>query len=267
MSDLSMKAYGMAEEANRSIALGMSKMMVHDLAQKSPMAMEALGKFPTSVRKAVEAAGDDSEEVTRILATHIINSTQYQYNRASMSEMGRTLGPLFSAFSKWPSATLGQVVEGYRTGGLAGSKRLAEQLVAPWILLEAADQVMNYTAGEPSDRRNKLLSKSGLSQAAPIGNLRGYLPEGALGVGTGDFWSPPAVDTALKLFASGQGNSASNINKAIDNSIYAFAPGGMGGWIRFITDDLVTLYTGQRPEGSTFIDKTKSGLEAINREF
>jgi len=256
MAEVGMKPYEWAESVNRSVAFGASEMMANDLNKGSKLAETALMRFPSSVRSAVERARDagDVGGMVREIATHIVNSTQYQYNRASMSEYGRTMGPLFSAFSKWPTATLGQVVEGYRSkGALGGSARLAEQLVAPWVLLETADALMGQYSDEGlTDRQKKLFSSQGISQAAPIGTLKGVV--------TGDFFTPPVIDTALKLFAepsraADSEQAISRMQKAAENGVYMFAPGGLGGWIRFVTDDLVTLATGERPEGSTTLER------------
>ncbi len=263
-AEISMKPYEIAEGANRAIAWGASKMMAADLAAGSGAARRSLERFPTSVRRAVEEAGAQGrwDDAQRIIGEHVINSTQYQYNRASMSEFGRTMGPLFSTFSKWPTATLGQVVEQFRTNGaVAGGTRLAEQLVAPWALLEAADWAMGMavpgTENEGSDRQNKLFSKEGFSQAAPIGNLKGIV--------SGDFFTPPVVDTALKAF--GGMEDTSKLQKAASNAVYSFAPYGLGGWVRFITDDLTTLYTGERPEGSDFIERSEEGARKLGVNF
>jgi hypothetical protein len=47
--------------------------------------------------------------------------------------------------------------------------------------------------------------------------------------------------------------------KGLNSTINNFAPGA--GVTRFLTDDLVTFMTGERPEGSTFLERTGSGVE------
>lgn len=260
VASIIMKPYEWAEAANRSIAWGASKMMASDLKQGSKVANDVLAEFPLSVKRAVDKAkaAGDWNAVEDLIGNHIINSTQYQYNRASMSEFGRTMGPLFSGFTKWPTATLGQSVEAFRSKGLkGGALDFGTKLIAPLALLETADMIMNQTVTPiiGQDRADKLFSKSGLSQSAPIGNLKGIV--------TGDFFTPPVVDTALKMFIGQSANDHKHMQRALDNGLYMFAPGGLGGLTRFLTDDLVTLYTGQKPEGSTFLEKTSSGLHEM----
>lgn len=275
VAEVGIKPYQWAEQANRGITFAMSEMMSGDLLRGSSVARDALGRFPTSVQRSASAAiaAGDEALLTRIIANHMINNTQYQYNRASMSQYGRTFGPLFSTFSKWPTATLGQAIEEYRkSGALRGTQRLGETLVGPWLMLEAADTLMGQHSEDGfSDRQQKLLSKQGFSQAAPIGNLAG--------IASGDFFTPPVIDTALaglrgakqagQALLSGEMPDSEELirplQKTIANSIYQFAPGGLGGWTRFITDDAVTLMTGERPGGSDFGERTQSGIDELSR--
>jgi hypothetical protein len=263
-SDIAMLPYTWAETANRSIAIGMAEMMAHDLLGKSKMAQSALRRFPTSLRSRAEAAiaNGDQKLLTKELATHIVNSTQYQYNKLSQSEYGRTMGPLFSAFSKWPTATLGQIIEGYRTRGLAGgTAQLARTMVVPLMLLEAGDYIIGqYSPEGLSEREQKLFGSTGLSQAAPVGNIKA--------IATGDFFSPPIIDTAVKTFINPLDKNAGNkLRRALGNALYGFAPGGIGGYVRFITDDAVTLATGHIPEGGDFVERSVKGADTISQKL
>jgi len=265
VADLGMRPYQWAEVANRAIAWGAGRMMASDLMKGSKLAMGSLNRFPESVRFAARdlITAGNQDGLGKLLSEHLVNSTQYQYNRASMSDYGRTMGPLFSTFSKWPTATVGQIIEGYRTkGAIRGSTQLTEQLVAPFLLLEAADWAMGqanaWDDAEGTDVQKKLLSREGLSQGAPIGNIKGII--------TGDFFSPPIIDTAMKVIqALGTEDRAMALEKAASNGLYMFAPGGIGGWIRFVTDDVATLATGQRPEGSSFLERTQEGWRQITK--
>jgi hypothetical protein len=247
---------------NRGIAYRMSQIFVDDLVRGSAAATTSLKRMPPPTIRAIEQALQEGDRTTALkhAATHIINSTQYQYNRASMSEYGRTMGPLFSVFSKWPTATVGQVVESYRSKGLGGASiDTGKKLVLPMLLLEAADRIYLMSQGEDtfSDREAKFVSKSGLSGAAPLGNLSG--------IATGDFFTPPAVDIATKAFirpvSRGQWDSlGESVGNGVQESLYQFAPGAAGGWIRFLTDDVVTVVEGERPEGG-FVEKAVKAVE------
>ena len=73
----------------------------------------------------------------------LINAnTMFNYDRANMSGYGRTMGPLFSQFSKWPLMMLGKArapraIESNRDATM----RTAQALFLPMAVAMAADQV------------------------------------------------------------------------------------------------------------------------------
>ena len=257
-----MAPFQAAETANRAIAFRASEVFVDDLMGNSKLAQGALRRFPTSVRRGLERAlaAKDRDAALKIAATHIINNTQYQYNKAAMSQYGRSAGPVFSAFSKWPAATLGQTREAFQTKGLAGgAAKIGEQLVAPWVLLEAADWAYKNAMDEEelSPREAAFLTKGGIGHTAPVGNL--------VSIARGDWLTPPAVDVVMKTFVRPwqQGNIESVPDKmlnAIGNGIYTFAPAGAGAWVRALTDDAVTIMSNERPEGRNPAERAASTL-------
>lgn len=272
MGDLTMIPYTKMDMANRALVLSMAEMLAYDLAGGSAAAQKALRRLPATVRSQVSKAGSE-EEVARILASHLNASTQYHYNRASMSEWGRVGGPLLSTFSKWPTATAGEILQEYREkGAVRGSTRLAGKFVAPYILFQAADYLISQTGdaegieGIPvirqkeklSDRQQKFFGKGGLSQAAPIGALEGIL--------SGDFFTPPVVDAILSgtLVPLMKGDDK-KMQKGLSSTIQNFTPGSV--YVRFLTDDLVTLLSGERPEGGDFLERSEEGLRRIRKEI
>lgn len=261
--------YRASESLNRAIAFGASEMMANDLMRGSKFAQSALARFPTSVQREARAAisGGDMAGLVRSLSEHIVNNTQYQYNRASQAQYIRTLGPLFSTFSKWPTATFGQVVGAYRDrGALGATGKLAQELVLPFVALETVDQLLMAYNGEDqlSDRQKKVLGNEGLSQAAPIGNLRS--------IASGDLLTPPIIDSfvATVIDPMKQETTEDMLRKALKggaNATYMFAPGGAGGWVRLITDDLVTHLTGERPEGTNYFERTVEGARQLEKKL
>jgi hypothetical protein len=246
--DAAMYFYTKMDTINRSIAYGAAQVMAHDLSRGSAAAARSLRRFPRTVQEQVARAGN-TDEIGKVIASHLNASTQYNYNRASMSEFGRVMGPLFSTFSKWPTATAGEILSEYRTKGvLRASTRTAEKFVAPFLLFTAADYLMRRdNDGEATDRQQVLFGKGGLASSAPIGSVGAIV--------RGDFFTPPAVDAVLQgtLIPALQGNGA-KLSRGLSSAIQNFTPGSV--YVRFLTDDLPTLVTGRRPEGSTFIERT-----------
>ena len=262
-SDLIMIPFEIAEKVNRGLAFRMSEVFVDDLFKGSTAAMKSLNAMPTATRRSVERAIAAGDRKAALIAAgeHIIHTTQYQYNRASQSQYGRTMGPLFSQFSKWPTATLGQLTEAYKTKGLGGGTiATAQKLLVPLLLLEAGDRMYLAASGDEkfSDREAKLVGKEGLSTAAPIGNIKGMV--------TGEFFTPPVVSLGMKMFmeplkGGDKVTLADSIGRGLQDAAYQLAPGALGGWTRLITDDMVTAVEGKRPEGPGFIDRASRLLE------
>lgn len=262
--EYSMKLYTWLDAMNRSIALSTADIMAHDLGRGNKFAQKALSKMPSTVRKQV-ALAQSPEEIANIIGSHLNASTQYNYNRASMSEYGRTLGPLFSVFSKWPTATAGEIIHELRVGGkLKGSARVAEKFLAPLVMLQIADYLVfgenlnpfGEDAKEKSERAKMLFSKAGLSQTAPIGSLKGIV--------TGDFFTPPLIDAVVKstVVPILTGNQA-ELKAGLVSSIQNYMP--LSGYIRFLSDDLPTIITNERPEGSNFIERAEAGVKKVTK--
>lgn len=263
LGDAAMYLYTKTDVINRSISLATAEVMVNDLTKGSKLAQKAIDRLPTTVQKQVSKA-TSRDELVEILSSHLNAATQYNYNRLSLSEFGRTMGPYFSVFSKWPTATAGEIIQEVRNKGvLKGSARNMEKYLAPLMLMQAADILMfGYDPDKPwqeneenkSDIAKKLFGRAGLSQSAPLGSIEGIIK--------GDFWTPPAIDAAMKGFIlpSMEGD-AGKLAKGLDTTMQNFTPGSV--WVRFLTDDLVTFMTGERPEGSTFVERTKSGIDTL----
>lgn len=255
MGDAAMFLYTKMDMINRAITLSTAEMMAKDLASGSQAAAQTLKKFPSTVQKQV-ARAQSPEQVAEIIGSHLNASTQFNYNRASMSEYGRTMGGLFSTFSKWPSATAGEMVQELRDkGALKGTLRNAEKYVAPLLLFQAADYLL--FGGDPeqmTDRQKKIMGSSGLSQAAPIGSGKAIL--------TGDFFTPPAVDAIVQgIVAPAISGDEGKVQKGIASAIQNFTPGSV--YVRFLTDDLPTLISGDRPEGGDFLERTLEGSRQL----
>lgn len=257
LGGVSLHLYSKLDNVNRAIALSVAENMARDLAKGVPLAQDAMKNFPTALRRQVGLASSE-EEVAKMIAQHLNASTQYNYNRASMSEFGRTMGPLFSIFSKWPTATAGEILQEFRDkGALKGSLRNAEKYLYPLLMLKAGDYLLSNGEGPKegfSDRQKKLFGATGMAQAAPIGSLEG--------IAKGDFFTPPAIDLLLQTAVLPTlEQDPEKFKKGMSNALQSFAPGSV--YIRFLTDDLVTYLYGHRPQGSNFIERTQEGAHRL----
>lgn len=260
-----MALFQAGERWNRALVVGVADNMTKDLMRGSGEATQALRNFPYSVRKEVmlsHAAGDTAGVFTAI-ARHVNDTTVFSYNRAAMFELGRTLGPMLSTFSKWPTSIYGEARYDLLSRGISrGSAKIFQRLALPYLGLRLADYALfdmsltDKKDSEMSDRQKKIFGAKGLSKMAPIGALS----EAA----SGKIFTPPAVDLLvndfLKPVAEGE---PSKLSKGFETLLRYSVPGS--GLLRFVTDDLVTLATGRAPEGKTLMERAANGIDRATK--
>jgi hypothetical protein len=262
--ELSMMPYQASETANRLITRGVAEMMAHDIVKgtgnMNKLALQSLKKFPTDIQMAVNAAKGDQAQIAQVLGEHLNSKTMFNYNRPAMSEYGRFMGPLFSQFSKWPTAIAGEAIQDLRSKGLIrGSARMSVRLALPYALFSAVDYMI-ATGGdveetlkamvpfsekpELTDKQKVLTGGSGLAGTTPATSLTGFY--------SGDMFTPPAVDMLVSktlipfLKASDNEERQEALGKGLTNSLKTFT-GGMQ-YIRFFTEEYPVLFEGQSYE-------------------
>lgn len=227
---IGMAAFQKSEEFNRALVVSVADKMSKDLAAGNGAAMASLSRFPQDIRNTILRDPGHIRDNYELLAKYLNSTTMYNYNKASMSELGQTLGPLFSTFSKWPTATAGDIIHNVRSLGLTGSiPRNVEKYLAPFMLLAAAQRLTLGAPDEMSDMKKKLVGKEGLSGMAPIGTVKGLL--------TGEVFTPPilrTVGSALKPAATG---NTEGLKSGISSIAKSYAPGA--GIFKFFTEDML----------------------------
>lgn len=259
LGEVALYLYSKMDILNRAIALGTSDIMARDIAKGTPAVKAAFKKLPNTIKSEINST-KNVEEIADIIGRHLNAATQYNYNRISMSEFGRTMGPLFSIFSKWPTATAGDIIGELRDKGtLKGSLRNLEKYVYPLLMLKAIDYLATEGEGTKegySDVTKKFVGGTGLAQAAPLGSIEGIIK--------GDFFTPPAIDAVMQglIIPTIEGDTG-KLQKGLANALQQWTPGSV--YVRFLTDDLVTYLYGSRPEGSDFIERTQEGFNRLTK--
>lgn len=207
---LAMGLYETAERANRAFVVSMGRELAKDVlnpgAGLHKSAMDFVGKLNPGVRNAVKEAiaAQNTKEVERLLINNLLDKTIFQYNRGSMSEFGRTMGPVLSTFSKWPTVLVGDILEAYEREGLVkGTLQNMRKYVGPLVLLASANAAL--TEGKPFTQEDEQIAaliggESGLTSMSPLMALR-------QGIGL-----PPLVQSGIKVT---QGALTGDIDKAI----------------------------------------------------
>ncbi len=259
LNKTSLYLFGKTEEFNRGVVVELAKQLSKDLQQGNVRAIDVVNKMPVTMRKHVmQNLQGNPDEVTAELARYFNSVIAQNYNKLSASEFARTAGPLFSAFTKWPSVALGQAAYELKSKPLLeGAARVTGLVGTPWLVLSAIDYATGERSDrdedERSDRLKKIVGSEGASKLAPVGSLKS--------LATGDFFTPPALGLAKKA-----GSSLADPNKEFSDVITStsgevirnFVPGA--GLLKFFTQDLPTLMRNEPVEGDNFFERTEEGL-------
>jgi hypothetical protein len=258
-TDAAMFMFEKSEALNRQITSDLGVLVAKDLMEGSSKgAQKFLENAGSGYRRAVQQAikQGNAEEVERLTQNYLIGKTMFHYNRASMSEFGRFMGPFFSVFTKWPSSIAGDVLQIMTREGKLPPKlmRAGGKYMMPWGLAVSADYALTPEDGA-TPVQERLLGKQGLAGAAPIGNVKNILQ--------GSFGKPPVVAAVTDLPVAVLERDPEKAWKWFNSTVNAFAPGA--GLVRFLTDDLPTFVEGERPQG-TFLGKAAKavGIEDLD---
>lgn len=217
-----------SEQMNRALVISVADRMSKDIASGSQAALASLNRFPEQVRNSVLADTSHIANNYETLAKYLNSTAAYNYSKASMSEFGQVMGPLFSTFSKWPTATAGDIIYQMRSRGVMASlPRNAEKYLLPWMILGQAQRTLLGAPEDMSDMQKKIVGREGLSGMSPIGTLKN--------VANGQMLVPPMARTASEVvrpLLRGDTDSAKN---GLINLAKSYTPGA--GIFRFVTQD------------------------------
>jgi hypothetical protein len=190
---MAMYMYTQSDIANRLVTLRVGKTLVADILEGQKDALKYVSRMPPAYRrKTIQAINEgNAEEVKQNVMSHLIATTQFNYTRASMSEYGRSMGGMFSMFSKWPTAIGAELADNYSVGQLArakkqmrldeGNAKTLRKYLLPLMALQAADHMM----GRPEEKEPRL-------EAAVGSKFTGYSPLSSLPA------SPSKFDSMFK---------------------------------------------------------------------
>lgn len=119
-----------------------------------------------------EARGSkDWKPVEEALSRYVVGKTLQYYTPTQMSELGRDMGRVVSAFGTWPTSVAGDVARDYiRRGAMGGSATTFRKYIAPLGLLYAIQHVASAGGWDPtsSPRMKTLTGATGLTGASPF---------------------------------------------------------------------------------------------------
>lgn len=231
-SDAMLAAYQRTEWINRYGAYRAGRRLADLVAEGDKDTLKYLSKnVPVAIRRRIlKSVNEGDIDAARDTAGGwLIDTTILNYTRASLSEYGRTMGPLFSMFTKWPTTIGADVIDTYmRLNGLAATGRIVEKYLAPWALFGATGLAATYVIGE--NRGRVLFGAGGLEGSAPIGSAKDFF--------TGEFMKAPALDVVSSLGAAFQ--NPDKMGQWMDRQVMTFSTGGA--LIEQLTSDMPALF-------------------------
>lgn len=233
MAKVFMRTYAAMDTLNRAATVDMSERLVRDVAAGDRAAMKAVSKMPLAVKRQIIAGKGNPEAQTRIIAEYLNSATQFNYNKASLSEIGTILGPFFSTFTKWPLATAGDIAADLRTKGFGGGGiRALEKYGVVWALAQAADSLLYYGLTgdvefspdfkEAGPRIQKMIGRGGIASMSPVESLRPLLP----GDRDKSLITPPVIDAVYKIVTPLLEGDTEKSSKEGMKALTTFTPGG-----------------------------------------
>jgi hypothetical protein len=261
VTDISMKAFELSEVMNRAIAREVAADVTGDLlgkgsAKANAAAQNFLQQSGSAFRRQAEQLirSGDAVALEKLTREYLTSRTIFNYNRATMSEFGRFVGPALAVFTKWPFMIAGDVMEQYRRrGALGGSSELARKYLAPLMAVWAVDRLVLPDADESPTRRF-ILGGGGLTSAAPIGTV--------MSIVSGKVMQPPVVATVGKLTAGVMaGDPLGGAWRAFNGALESFTPGAV--LLRTYTD--VRDWRAEEKSEGTFLNKLAPDLEVDER--
>jgi hypothetical protein len=237
---LAMALYEFAEKANRAFVVSMGRELTKDVLANDKTAMKYLQKINVGTRKEVmdALAAKDSAKVEQLLINNLLDKTIFQYNKGSMSQFGRSMGPVMSTLSKWPTVLAGDVIDTYeRRGAGKGSMDLARKYVGPLALLASLNAAL--TGGEAFKQEDPQLGaligrKQGLTSLSPLMSLKQ------------EWGAPPVVQSARKVTEGALTGDMNKVVKGLASVGDAYLP-VIPGVLRTM-NDVSKLTTGEENE-------------------
>lgn len=246
-SDWAMTLYTASDIINRQVTRRMARDLANMYKAGDAQAVSILQRLPKSYKTRLRR---NPEDVDKIVANYLMSNTQFNYDRANMSEFGRVMGKMFSVFTKWPTAVAGDVYKKVQTGQIDNA---LIKYLGPLLTFYMADS-MTPEKVKKQGRYQKLVGPGGFTSWAPALSVNSLV--------TGDIMAPPLWQTASEFRRGVQQASPDSLYRTLNKAAQSFMPGA--GYVRFMTDDLPSFIENRRPRGP-FFRRAERGVKKAGR--
>lgn len=210
-----------AFEASETIMRSMTRFMAKDLAKLHGTGAQDYETFLKTLPRAYRQAVDGAKDVAtreKVLTDYLIAKTVFNYNQASASEVSRSLGPVLSSFTKWPTEILGDSVNTFAKNGVtAGTADLVYRRFAPLFGLILVSNMLGTKDGDKDSPLYKLVRRDDLTYMSPLNSLASLFE--------GDV-APPVVSMPAQVGKAIVTADPKPAFKATQDAIRLFVPGG-----------------------------------------
>ena len=247
-TEIGMTLFKYSEEFNRTLTFQVADNVIKDVTRGN---LKGLAKLPANTRRQIDdlLAKGDIQGASDYLGVYLNSSTQFVYDKASMSAVGRYMGPLFAQFTKWPTETAGEILYIMGTSKpLTGkTKRLVERFVIPYAILTVSDNLIREGFDlEDSDRYDQLVGKGGLGQSAQITSVAGLVNKNA-----SEVFTPPIAKAGGEVVSAVANSEPEDMLETGLNTLARagkiFLPGSVAAYYRLFAEDIPTWVSGERP--------------------
>lgn len=251
-----------AVDSSRAINIAVGEVLAEDLAARDPGAMGSLRSFSTQLRSQILPNLDKPGVTSRLISDNLNSAAIMHFNKASMSEFGRVMGPMFSTFTRLPTQAWGEALYDIRAEKpLQGAWKVANRLLVPHVLLWGAQKALVGNPEDMSDRQKLLLGQQGIAGMGVGSHLEHMV--------TGGVTRPPIVGVAKSLIAplgaKDRDDLRDKLDRAADETYNIYGP--MSGLDNFLLQAMPTLITGHAPEGQTQQEKRMEGLRTLRQKL
>jgi hypothetical protein len=144
-----MALYSQTDTINRAVTAKMGQQWAKAVLAGDKSAIQALDRLGPGMRAQLKADGlGDAAALGHKLGDCLIGRTQFRYGKELQSEFGRTMGPLFTMFTKWPTMVAADVLDGFDKSKLQGTKDLITKYLAPLGALYAVEHALTASGGD-----------------------------------------------------------------------------------------------------------------------
>lgn len=236
-TQFAMLPFEWSEVMNRFVSTEVGLSVAKDLMAGSKHAIKFVNESGNSgLRRKLETAlkARNEAQIQELLVDHVLAKTQFNYNRLTMNEYGRFMGPLFSVFTKWPASVAGDIVNTYaERGAIGGTKNVAVRYaMAPLFAYMVIDHLIvnNLMSADPeySEVSKRIVGRGGVRSMAPIWSGEAFYK--------GDFMQPPVLQTATDLIQGVANADPKQLEDWAQNAVLSFGP--TAGLWHFLFEDV-----------------------------